>query len=91
MRHRPDRNHAEIVRALRQAGASVQVLSQVGDGCPDIAVGLRNATYLMEIKDGNAPKGQQKLTEAEFNWHSAWRGQVAIVTSIKEAFEVLGL
>ena len=36
---RVDRNHSEIVDALRQAGASVQSLVKVGDGCPDLLVG----------------------------------------------------
>lgn len=43
MRHaaRTDRNQAEIVKALRAAGCSVQCLHAVGGGVPDLLVGLR--------------------------------------------------
>ncbi len=84
-----DANHAEIVRALRQAGASVQSLAAVGDGCPDILVGLAGKNYVFEIKDGNLSPSRQKLTTDEWAWHKAWCGQVRVVTSVSEALAIL--
>ncbi|NJD58546.1 MAG: hypothetical protein FIA98_04005 [Anaerolineae bacterium] len=84
---RPDANQAEIVIALRAAGASVHILAGVGCGCPDILIGWHNHNLLMEIK---IPAGRgNRLTEAEIIWISAWQGQVAIVNSIDEALAVL--
>lgn len=37
---RTDANHTPIVQKLRGLGYSVQDLSQVGGGCPDILVGV---------------------------------------------------
>jgi hypothetical protein len=37
---RVDKNQAEIVSALRKAGARVLHLHQHGEGCPDILVGF---------------------------------------------------
>lgn len=89
MRHRTDDNQAEIVMALRQIGATVTVLSQVGLGCPDIVVGLRGNNYLLEVKDGTKSLSRQKLTPAETRWHQAWQGQVVIVTSVEEAIRTV--
>ena len=86
---RVDANQSEIVEALRQIGATVQPLHQVGKGCPDLLVGFRGVNILLEVKDGNKPPSARKLTEAEYAWHVDWRGQVAIVNSIEEAIHVL--
>jgi hypothetical protein len=86
-----DRNQPEIVRALRQAGATVQSLCAVRDGVPDLLVGFRKQNYLMEIKDGNLPVSRRRLTDDEKAWGFAWLGQIAIVTSVEEAMEVIGL
>jgi len=85
-----DANQARLVDALRRAGASVQHLHAVGKGCPDIAVGYRGVTYLLEIKDGDNPPSRQKLTPDEAAWHDAWRGHVIVVASIDEALAAIG-
>jgi hypothetical protein len=74
---------------LRQAGASVLCLHGVGQGCPDLAVGFRGRNYFLEIKDGNLPPSKQKLTEDENEFFFEWVGHYAVVTSAKEALEVL--
>lgn len=85
-----DTNQPAIVRALRQVGASVQILSAVGRGCPDIAVGFRGCNYLLELKDGDKVPSKRKLTPDEIEWHDAWHGQVAIVESIDDALRAIG-
>jgi soluble P-type ATPase len=86
LRGRLDRNHAEIVSDLRTAGASVQSLANIGDGCPDILVARAGAMYLMEIKDGN-----KQLTAQEVRWHQSWQAPVFVVHSSEEALRVIGL
>lgn len=69
-----DGNHRAIVDALRASGASVVSLAGVGKGCPDLLVGLRGSTWLVEVK---LPKGRVNPRQAE--WHAAWRGAPVIV------------
>lgn len=85
MPKRIDNNQPEIVRMLREVGASVAHTHMVGKGFPDIVVGFRGKSYLMEIKDGN-----KNLTLDERQWHDEWRGQVFIVRSTDEALRVIG-
>ena len=82
---RVDANQAEIVEALRQVGASVQLLHRVGGGCPDILVGYRGQNWLMEIK---LPTGRVRQGQRE--WHQQWRGHVAVVYSVGDALRVIG-
>ena len=89
MAKRVDANQADIVLALRQVGATVQHLHEVGRGCPDILVGFRGVTLVLEIKDGNKAPSKRKLTKDEQNWHDDWRGQVDTVESIDDALNVL--
>lgn len=87
-----DDNQELIVRALRRAGASVQSLGAVGSGCPDLLVGHRGRTFLIEVKDGTKAPSKQALNPAQKAWHAAWRGsRVEVARSIQEALVVLEL
>ena len=87
MARRTDHNQAEIVEGLRSlSGVVVQDLSQLGKGCPDILVAYKNRNYLLEIKSGDrAPK----LTDCEEKWIRQWTGQVAVITTLQDAIEVI--
>ena len=80
-----DANQAEIVNMLRDIGASVLVLSRVGQGCPDLAVGFRGVTYFLEVK---TDKG--KLTPAEQEFFDSWEGRAAVVRSPDDALKAIG-
>ena len=86
---RVDENQKEIVAALRKAGVSVLILSDLGKGCPDIAIGFETGwgkrNYFLELKNGDKPLSAQKLTSAEQSFFDTWRGQVAIVRSVNDA------
>ena len=83
---RVDANQAEIVRALRDVGATVQHLHTVGGGCPDLLVGFRGRTYLMEIKTTLGT-----LTEAEGDWFADWTGgEASVVRSVSDALRMIG-
>jgi hypothetical protein len=77
---RVDANQKAIVQALRDCGCTVEVLSDVGRGVPDLLVGNRCRNILLECKVAGA-----ELTAAESEWHRAWRGRVAVVRSVDEA------
>lgn len=80
LRARVDRNHAEIVAALRAHGFSVASLARLGKGTPDLLVGAHGQNVLLEVK---ADKGKVNPDQAE--WMHAWRGSVAVVRSVEEA------
>jgi hypothetical protein len=84
-----DRNHAEIVAALRQVpGLSVYDASRFGGGFPDLVVGWKAThCWLMEVK---APGHRTRLTAEQMQFRAAWTGPYAIVTSPAEALEVVG-
>ena len=59
---RTDANHATIRDALRSVGCSVADTSAVGQGFPDLVIGFRGATMLIEVKDGSKAPSRRKLT-----------------------------
>lgn len=86
---RVDANAEQIVSALRACGATVRVVTQ-GDGLPDLLVGYRGHTLLLEVKDGRKPPSARKLTEAEEKFFMDWRGGLlAVVNSVDEALDIL--
>ena len=86
---RVDENQGLIVKALRACGATVRIISQ-GDGIPDLLVGYRGHTILMEVKDGNKPPSARQLTTAEQIFFDQWTGgKLFIVNSVEEALDVL--
>jgi hypothetical protein len=86
---RVDDNQKAIVNVLRGLGASVQILSEVGRGCPDILVGIFGQNILVELKDGSKPPSAQKLTRYEQIFFDAWKGQVCIINSEQEAIDLI--
>jgi len=75
------------VAALRKVGATVYSLHRVGAGVPDLLVGFRRKTYLLEVK---AEEGT--LTDQQKGFVRTWAGHpVCIVRTIEEAFGAIGL
>jgi hypothetical protein len=92
---RRDDNERSIVTALRSVGASVQQLDVTG--CPDLLVGFRGETYLLEVKqlEGKAGVGMKKsasgLRESQDTWFAAWKGKPpAVVLTAAAALEAIG-
>ena len=88
MPKRVDGNQAEIVAALRDIGAKVLDLHEVGRGCPDLLVEYRRALWLLEVKDGEKPPSKRKLTPAEEKFFLEWETPI-IVKSVDEAIRYL--
>ena len=86
---RTDANQENIVKSLRALGATVRFLSQ-GEGIPDLLVGFKGKTFLLEVKDGEKPPSARKLTPPEQKFFDEWRGgSLAIVNSVDEAIAVV--
>lgn len=85
MAKRVDGNQKEIVEAFREMGVSVQILSDLGKGCPDLVAGFRGVNYLIEVKNGDKPPSAQKLTPQEQEFFDSWQGQVCIINSVEQA------
>jgi hypothetical protein len=85
-----DANQDQIVSVLRAYGATVQSLSTVGNGCPDLLVGYKNQTFLMEIKDGQKVPSKKQLNDLQVKWHSNWNGgTLALVDSPESALKMI--
>jgi hypothetical protein len=85
MTKRVDANQAEVVSALRRAGASVQDLHTIGKGCPDLLVGYHEMLFLMEVKSQTG-----KLTPEEYHWRDNWHTSVYVVRTTDDALRVIG-
>ena len=89
---RIDANQDAIVSALRAAGASVQSLAAVGQGVPDLVVGIRGEDFFLECKDGAKRPSARALTPDQRKWIDAWRGRpVVVVNSPDEALRAVGV
>ena len=87
---RVDANQTQIVEALRKCGATVQPLHTVGAGVPDLLVGYRGRTALVEVKDGARPPSERRLTADQQTWHGQWQGgTLAVVCDVESALRVL--
>jgi hypothetical protein len=91
---RIDRNQPEIVKKLRQIpGVSVAVTSALGDGFPDLVIGVKKnglpVNLLIELKDGDKPPSQQRITEDEKDFIKGWRGQVAVCNCFDDVLKLI--
>ena len=67
----------------------MRIISQ-GDGIPDLLVGYKGYTILMEVKDGDKSPSKRRLTEAEEEFFMGWKGGLlCIVESVDQALDVL--
>lgn len=97
---RRDANEPDVVNALVAAGAVVTRLD--GDGVPDLLVGFKGRSFLLEVKLPMGPRGglpehreheggRGDLTAAQVKWWDAWIGEPAIVVrSPSEALAAIG-
>ena len=86
-----DSNQNEIVEALRRCGASVLITSQLKN-CFDILVGYNGINYIVEIKDGNKPPSQRRLTKGEIQFRDNWKGgKYYVIESIEDALKMINI
>jgi len=59
---------------------------------PDLLVGHRGHTFLIEVKDGAKSPSKRKLTEDQRDWHTAWQGgTLATVDGPEAALRAIGV
>ena len=71
---RRDSTHAEVKQTLRDMGASVADLADVGGDLPDLLVGICRRNYWVEVK---SPTGKQ--SEGQVRFSATWRGDPPVV------------
>ena len=85
---RIDTNHKEIVKALREAGASVVSLASMKHGCPDLLVGYAGETLMMEVKKDS----KARFTSDQLEFMAKWKGgPISRVDSVEAAIRALGV
>lgn len=92
-RYAAHRDTAEpaIVMALVAVGATVEGLSK--KGVPDLLVGYRGVTYLLEVKTPRASKSgnNARANKVQAEWRARWRGGVvAVVETPEQALCIVG-
>lgn len=89
---RKDDNHNEIVDALQKVGAYVLDMSHVGSGFPDLIVGFKAKTILMEIKNPKTSYGKKGLNKNQLKWKEQWTGgEYCVVDSPEAALRMIGV
>ena len=87
---RTDSNQREVVQAFRELGATVRSIHTVGDGVPDLIVGVHGQTILVEVKDGAKSPSKRRLTPAEQKFHDEWRGgELLIVETVADVMRAV--
>lgn len=81
-----DGNQKAIVKGLtdRYGVGTVELLSTVGRGVPDLLCSAGGKNLLLEVKTDTGD-----LTPSQMEWHRQWKGQVAVVRNLDEAIEVI--
>lgn len=86
---RKDENQKAIIAGLEACGCTVEDID--GKDRPDIAVGYGGKNFLLEIKNPEGGRKPSKIKPGQVDWHRAWRGQSAIVWTLDEALQAVGI
>jgi hypothetical protein len=87
---RIDANQPELVKFIREMGASFQHTHQI-PGCLDGIIGYRKIDVRVEIKDPNQPPSKRKLTPAEIETVFRWNGRTPeVIETENDVTRVLG-
>ena len=84
---RIDRNQPEIVKLFRKLGWYVLIISQLKNCC-DIIVSKNGRTIAVEIKDGEKPPSQQKLSAGELKFKEEWQGEYMLINCIDDVLSI---
>lgn len=82
---RIDSNQPEIVQAMRDMGAEVTHMHQLGKGVADLLVSWRQGWYVFECK----ATAREELTPDQIKWIGKQRAAVVVITSADEAVRFL--
>jgi len=94
LKAKTDGNHSRLLKQIRCIpGVSVFSTHRVGQGFPDVILGLSfngvRRNFLLEIKDPSQPPSKRKLTPDEVKFHESWNGQVSVVETIEDVLKII--
>lgn len=78
-----DANQPDLVKFLRQLGATFQHTHQIA-GALDGIVGCFGIDQRVEIKDPEQPKSARKLTDKEQDTFNDWRGRKPVIIETED-------
>lgn len=81
---RTDGNQKVMVESLRKCGFTVAITSGLGEGFPDLVVGKKGRTRLVEVKDPAKPPSARKLTPDEQAFHERWPDKIIIALTVED-------
>ena len=82
---RHDKNQTAIARALKQVGCRVYSLSNVGEGIPDLLVGYRFVTFLIECKNKDNWYGKKEAHyQTQKTFRQTWNGGMVLTATSPE-------
>ena len=85
-KRRVDDNQKSIVHTFIALGCSVLDLSTVGRGCPDLLVGYKGNSVLVEVKSS----AKATFTESQIKFMQDWRGgAVSRIDSVDAAIRLI--
>jgi hypothetical protein len=79
-----DGNHADVVKALREAHVAVRSIAPMGKGYPDLMCSVHRYMCLVEVKQ----PGEQ-LNAAQVKFRDGWPGDIHVVTSPEQAVQAV--
>jgi hypothetical protein len=83
-----DKNQQTIINAFRGLGATVYDLSKVGNGIPDLLIGYKNHTCLVEVKSSE----KATYTKHQKEFLTTWKGGMVLrIDSIDGAIRLIKL
>ena len=83
---RVDENQKQLIHTFIALGASVLNLSTVGRGCPDLLIGYRGKSVLVEIKRDS----KASYTESQVKFMQNWRGgAISRIDSVDAAIRLI--
>jgi hypothetical protein len=89
-RARKDANQPELVRIIRQCGASYQHTHSI-PGALDGIIGYCGIDQRVEIKDPAKPASHRRLTDSEHDVIASWRGRKPVVIeTVEDIINLLG-
>lgn len=86
--YRTDGNHKQLMEFARKIGFSVTSTAMVGNGFPDIVLGIYGLNFLPEIKDPSKPPSARKLTYMEQKWHEEWLGSSDVIMTEEDLIKL---
>lgn len=78
--HRTDQNLSGIVEAYRQKGCTVDVTN----GKWDLTIGYGGLCDLVEVKNPEKPKRDQRYTKAQVKFRETWTGGIRLIMSLDD-------